>query len=159
TLVDIRIGDAEQKEVPYLVRPVPAIKTVRRINPTMFDPGELPDGGFRATFDITPQAEHCEVELSLSGNDAVYLHRTKIETGEKLKDLQLVSEGAIVYQIAGQTSSARADNRVVRYPPSIARYVRVTLLPDPQLKGRPTRIDGAVFYCTEPPMVQPEDRV
>jgi predicted membrane protein DUF2339 len=156
-LADIRIADDKGKEVPYLVRPVLAQRPVRNLSSTMFDPGEIEGGGSRATFEISPQAEHCQVDLSLASGSGTYLHRTKIETGEKLRDLQTISQGALVYQIAGQSTSL--SGRTIRYPTSIARYVRITLLADPQLEGRSTRIEGATFSCTEPPMVEPQDRL
>src|SRR5574339_98033 len=90
----------------------------------IFDPGELSGGAYRATFEIPKGVQHCQVHLQLAGA-APYLRRTRVETGERSDDMQLVAEGGLVWALFDQSRAT------LNYPRSIARYVRVTLLPDP----------------------------
>ena len=63
---DLRIGDEAGREVPYFQRPIPAVRPSGWVTPTMYDPGELPDGSYRATFALPPKTEHCHCLLYTS---------------------------------------------------------------------------------------------
>lgn len=138
----MRIADDKNGEIPFMVRFAPPEMSPNVVQPRMFDPGELGSGAYRATFEMPARIEHCEIELTLRGNSN-YLRRTKIETGEKLDDFQLVSQGAIVYAVDVQ--GVRANSSTIRYPASLAKYLRVTLERDPD--AQVTEIDGANVSC------------
>lgn len=149
SFTDLRIG-AERREVPYVIQDVPAERPAKWIGARMYDPGEVADGAFRATFELNEAVEHCEVELDLAPSGD-FLRRTRIETGPAPEDLQTVSEGSVVYAIVTDAHTYRSST--VRYAPSLGRFVRITVLPDPDADL--TRIRGARFACITPQSVEP----
>jgi hypothetical protein len=153
-LDDVRIAGPDGGEVPYVIEDVAAKAKPHIVSGRIYDPGETAQGGFRALFELPDSREHCQVELSLD-NPRAFMHRTRIETGDSPKDMQLVVDGALVYALSAERT--RAENRVVRYPRSLARFVRVTLLPD-STSGK-TRIEGAQFWCADPTTIAPTDRL
>ena len=140
-LEDVRIADDRGYEVPFVVEETKPAELPRFERARMFDPGATPDRRFRATFEIPDSLEHCEIRLDLSG-PAPYLRKTQIHTGDSTDDMQLVSEGALVWALTDTTHDR------IRYPRSIAKYLRVTLLDDPDAVE--TRIDGASVGCDSP---------
>lgn len=146
---DLRIADADGREVPYFIETSPAIPQSAWTSGTMYDPGVYGEDGYRATFELPEGQEHCLVRLTLSGSSD-YLRRTVIETGAGPNDLTQVAKGAVVYSISGRGS---AEDNELRYPLSMARYVRITLLPDPD--ARLTTIEGAKFGCRQPEPLLP----
>lgn len=153
-LDDLRIAGPDGGEVPYVVRLPGAERHAERVTGRILDPGAIEGGGFRAGFELPERREHCDVELALIGGYA-YLRRVRIETGERPGDLQTIADGALVYAISA--GGQRAENRRVPYPRSAARYVRVTILPDPG--GEIIRITGATFGCVPPRAREATDRV
>lgn len=147
---DLRLTDAQGRLVPYVIQPVPAPQVSGWTEAQMFDSGALPDGGSRALFELPEGLEHCEVRLNLK-HQGPYLRRTSIETGTSQDDLQTVASGAIVYFL----NDKRASRSNLRYPRSIARYLRVTLQPDPD--ARATEILGASVGCHPPRSRAPRD--
>jgi hypothetical protein len=157
-LRDLRLADGQGRLVPFLVREVPPERPTGWVQGRLLDPGLLPDGRFRATFELSteptvrPPAEHCEVELALEG-PVPYLRRVTIETGASPVDLQTVAHGAVVYAVSA--GGAEYGRRVVRYPTSAQPYLRVTLGDDPD--AQTTRITGATVSCRTPPARTPWD--
>ncbi len=147
---DVRIADPDGREVPFITRMTPPERPSAFEPGSMFDPGVIAGGGFRATFEIPSSLEHCEIHLQLSGS-APYLRRTRVETGDKTSDMQLVAEGGLVWALFEES---RAE---LHYPRSIARYVRVTLLPDPNASL--TTITGAELGCDTPSSTIPSTEV
>jgi hypothetical protein len=147
---DVRIADPDGREVPFVARFVPPELTSSFEDGRMFDPGQIEGGGYRAIFEIPANLEHCQVHLSLYG-DAPYLRRTRIETGQRSDDMQLVADGGLVWALFDQ---ARAT---LHYPRSIARYVRITLLPDPN--ATVTSIAGARFGCDSASSLPPSSEI
>lgn len=145
---DLRVADPDGYEVPYDIEPTAARIAPSMLRGTMYDPGAIEGEGYRATFELPEGTEHCLVQLELSGGSD-YLRRTIIETGPGPNDLTQVSKGGVVYSVAGR---GREDNEL-RYPRSLARYVRVTLLPDPDAQA--TTIEGALFGCAAPEVIAP----
>lgn len=144
-LDDLRLVDAEGHLVPFVFDEVPPERPSRWTDARMYDAGRLEGGATRASFELPEAARHCEVQLDLR-TDGPFLRRTRIETGPSQEDLQTVARGAVVYSVRiGDQTFGRAD---VRYPESAARWVRVTLEPDPD--AEPTDIRGARFACRMP---------
>lgn len=149
-LEDVRIADERGRVIPHVVRFVEPPEIPRYERARMFDPGETPDGTYRATFEVPEGMEHCEIRLILHG-PAPYLRRTRIETGDSTDDMQLVAEGALVWALMNSSGST------IRYPRSIAKFARVSLLPDPD--AATTRIAGAEIGCDGPRSVPPFQRI
>lgn len=150
-LADVRIVGDDGALVPHLVRPVrpPRIPTDRAGE--LFDPGELEEGGFRAAFQLPPGDPHCEARLEIEG-PTPFLRRTLIETGDDPQHYQTVARGGVVYAM---NDGARATH--LRYPTSVARWVRITLLADRE--AGTSRITGARFTCVPPGLKTPVDEL
>lgn len=150
-LADVRVVGEDGALVPHLVRPVrpPRIPSDRAGE--LFDPGEIEDGGFRAVFQLPPGDPHCEARLEIEG-PTPFLRRTLIETGDDPQRFQTVARGGVVYAM---NDGARATH--LRYPTSVARWVRVTLLGDRE--AGTSRITGARFTCVPPGLKTPVDEL
>lgn len=148
---DLRVVD-EGGEVPYLVRA--ADRTAReapaRRELPMVDPGRLPDGSFRATFDLG-EGPHDHVDLRLAGRNFVRV--TRVESSLDGREWVVLAEGARVYRVEGPESTATSER--VRYPTSRARWLRVTLLAasddqKPTITGASTTVVGAADAAAPP---------
>lgn len=151
---DLRLLSPQGKEVPYVLRTVAPAKPSRWFPGEIYDPGEVGNGAFRATFKLPEGIEHCEVKLELKSSSP-YMRRTQIETGTTLTDMQLISEGSMVYSL--NTEGVRYSRARLKYPRSLAPFLRVTLLPDPDADV--TQIRGAKFACRTPKTITPKHTV
>ena len=152
---DLRVAGPSGQEVPYLIREVPAPRPARWIDARLYDPGRQSDDSFRAVFEVPETVgEHCEVALDLRG-DGAFLRRTRVETGHRLDDFAVVAENGLVWSVSGGEEAS--DSRVLRYPRSKARYLRVSLLPSAE--GGRVRIEGGRVSCATPEGRVPEDRL
>jgi hypothetical protein len=154
-LADLRIAGPGGHAVPHLVQPTAAPADTPYTVGRRFDPGLLPDGSRRATFELPPefQGPHCEVSLDLTG-PSTYLLSTRIETGDRPQAMARVAEGSMVYRMEDGPRSS-----TLRYPESVARYVRITLFErHPASGGASVEIDAARFSCETPRSTPPQQR-
>lgn len=136
-LADVRVS-MNGSSVPYVIwprerpeAPVPSPTEVRMVDPML-----LPDGSFRATFDLAA-GPHDQLALMIDGDD--FVRETRIESSVDGTRYGILDEGTRVYRI--RTAEVASESLVVRYPTSEARWVRVTLLAGKD--GAKPRITGA----------------
>lgn len=153
-LVDIRLAGPDGSLVPHVLRQVRPVLPPSAREGSIFDPQEMESGGARATFEVPAGDPHCEVTLDLEG-PTPYLRRTIVETGERADKVEVVARGGVIYAL-NTTSEIVRSNRI-HYPRSVARWVRITLLPDRE--AAETRILGAHFSCVPPEAKTPVDPV
>jgi hypothetical protein len=152
---DVRITDAEGREVPYVVESVPPTRIATDVEGRIFDAGTTGDGSYRASFELPENAEpHCEVRLQTS-NPGAYLRRTRIETGATANDLQQIASGGMIWSLYGEGGSG--SSTTLSYPTSAARWVRITLLPDGD--GPLVELQGARFSCLDRETLPPRERI
>ena len=157
-LADLRIYDAQGREVPYALRIRSPQPGAAEVPATLFN--EV-DEGSQVSLDLGERrVEHNAVEVQAKGVNvrrAVLLEGS--DDGEKWSKLakkQLLnfhSETASTTvdppqeQRVGQTllnspiTPDKLVDRTIKYESSRYRYLRVTLHPDPQVDGHPVRID------------------
>ncbi len=150
-LADLRIVGPDGALVPHLVRPVRAPRIPAERAGQIFDPGEIDNGGFRAVFQVPAGDPHCEARLEIEG-PTPFLRRTLIETGDSPQLFQTVARGGVVYAMS---DGVRATH--LRYPTSVARWVRITLLGDRE--AGTSRISAAHFGCVPPGLKTPVDEL
>jgi hypothetical protein len=126
-LADLRLYDAQDREVPYALRIREDAAAIEILETEIFDRSTLDSGARRLSLDLGEAApEHNEVEIPLS--DQQYRRRVVIEGSADNSTWQKLTEGLLVQlQIQGQQLRvSRID-----YPPSRFRYLRLTVEPDP----------------------------
>jgi hypothetical protein len=153
SLRDLRVRDGSGSEVPYLVR--------RHEKPRTWQERELPPldlqrtarGEVRFVLDLGPAPGlHNRVRIRFADAARNFLVPARVETSADRRGWQLVREAGFVYLVEGETPAA---GTTVGYPPSTARYLRVTLgaLPGPAIP-----VTGAAVIA-ETPAVRGEETV
>jgi len=143
-LTDLRIAGPDGAEVPWLLRDEPAREPVRELPAELLDPVALADGSARATFDLgAGERRHDTVRLDLAGEE--FLREVQVETGDDRLRWGRIAEG-VVFRV--RSGDAGDERTVLRYPPSAARFVRVTVAggagqPPVAIRG------GGVALCPE----------
>lgn len=138
-LADLRLFDANDREVPYALRIREDASAIEVLDSEVFDRSTLDSGARRLSLDLgNDPPEHNEVEIPLS--DQQYRRRVIIDGSADNASWQKLTEGLLVQlQISGQQLSvSRID-----YPPSRFRYLRLTVEPDPAR-------DESVFEIGQP---------
>ena len=147
-LADMRITGPDNREVPYFIRDIAPQSVAKSVRVRVLDPVVLPDGRMRALLDLGtgPPLIHSRVSLNLQGVN--YLRATRVESSTDRTLFGLLAQGAYVFDIT--TGGPRAVRDWIAYPPTHARYLRVTLLPGAD--GQPLSIVSAkVMTGREPP--------
>lgn len=138
---DLRVLGPSGRAAPYLVRFLsPHVEDAPRPG-TLFDPAMLPGGGARALFSLPSGAPHCRVSLDLEAEGA-FLRRAVIETGKSPSDLAETAAGGLIYTLSN-SDHPTVRHHTLRYPQSVAEFVRVTI--EPGTDRVPITIRGATF--------------
>lgn len=147
---DVRVVGPDGLAAPHVIRTIAPEAPEPSREGSIDTPGSLPDGGYRALFEVPPGPPHCRIELSIGG-PAPYLRRVDVEAGEAPDALRTIAAGGIVYSIDGDMGALSRTS--VSYARSIARWVRVTLRPhaphDPD--GRDHTLVAARFVACPGP--------
>jgi hypothetical protein len=145
-LADVRIAGADNAEVAWLVRRIPAPQKAEEHAVTIVDPVQLPDGSARAVLDLgAPGLKHSEVKLVVDG-EGDWFRKTRIEVSTDETSWALLAEGAYVFRVTAAGNVA--THTTLKYPVSDSRYLRVTLLL--AASGPPVRISGATVAFVPP---------
>lgn len=145
-LADVRIVGPDEREVPWLLRRVPAPQQRQPRAATLLDATELPDKAARAVLDLgATGAAHSEVQLAVDA-DGDWVRRARVEASRDAGSWTPLVEGGYLFSISA-AGVVGAQTTLV-YPTSDARYLRVTLLP--QASGPPLRIRGASVAFVPP---------
>lgn len=153
TLADLRVRDGYGAEVPYMLRrrERPAAEAVR--DTTLGDLVTPPEGAVRFTLDTGGgRALHNRVRLRIRDQARNFRVPVRVETSEDGRAWQVVREAGFIYRIEGETKVA---DTAVSYPPSTARWVRVTIGAE---RGRPLPLAGAALVLAPAPERE-EERV
>jgi hypothetical protein len=131
-LGDLRLRDGSGAEVAYVLRrhERPATRAEREVPLTDLQRTER--GEVRFVLDLGPRPGlHNRVRIRIDGSLENFRVPVAIETSEDRQAWHLVRLAGYIYAVEGET---RARDTAVRYPPSTARYLRVSILsPAPPL--------------------------
>ncbi len=145
-LGDVRIVGPDEAEIPWLVRRVPAPQKIEPRAVTVVDATALADGSVRAVVDFGAAArKHSEITLAVDAAGD-WVRTARLELSRDGETWTRETEGAYLFRI--EVDGRRAEQTTVDYPPSEARFVRVTLLPS--ASGPPVRIAGVTAAFVPP---------
>ncbi|HEV8307065.1 MAG TPA: DUF3999 family protein [Methylomirabilota bacterium] len=145
SLADLRIRDGDGGEVAYVLRrhEKPATRREREI--PLLDLQQTPSREARFVLDLGDGAPiHAGVRIRLGPAARNFRVPVKVETSLDRRAWHLVRAAGFIYAVEGET---RATDTSVRYPPSTARYLRVTVGP---AGGRPLPVAGAAIGLDTP---------
>ncbi|MBI3454759.1 MAG: DUF3999 family protein [Candidatus Rokubacteria bacterium] len=152
-LADLRVRDGRGGEVAYVLRrhEKPASRTEREV--PLLDLQRTERGEVRFVLDLgTGPGIHNRVRIRVGAAARNFRVPVAIEVSEDRRAWQLVRLAGFIYVVEGET---RAADTTVSYPPSTARYLRVTVL---ALPGPRFLVTGAAVIA-DTPAVRGEEAV
>ncbi len=145
---DVRIVDAEGREVPYFITEGRDRREAPGIRARVFDAVALEDNTTEAVIDLGEKVvPHVAVEIEVDGTD--YLRTARVASSRDGEEFGTLAGDQNVFDLPA--GSRRAVMRRLEYPPSTARYLKITLLPGAD--ARPLRITAARIRAEEKPSV------
>jgi len=143
-LGDLRLYDAEGREVPFVLR-VRRTRKVESLLPAReFGRRQNADGSAEVTLDLGEKPrEHQEIDIYTRGSD--FCRRVQVRGSDDGQQWTAPQEGdcwIARYPIESQF----VDTRKVRYPPSRCRYLNVRVLPDADHVGDRPLVSSVSAY-------------
>ena len=139
SLADLRLVDADNREIPFAVRIRREVDEKREIGAQLFNAVTIGSAS-EVSVDVGESAgEHNEVEIQTAGSN--FRRRVNIEGSDTGKEWRLLRSGALIFGFASNNSSV--DSNRVSYPASRYRYLRVRVFADELTdEGRAPTIAG-----------------
>lgn len=139
-LADLRLYDAQLRDVPYALRIRSQVDTTEAVVAKEFNRVPDPTGGMQVSLDLgEKQTDHNEVEVNTPGDN--YRRRVVLEGSDDRKEWKELAKRNVVRFPSGDTAFV---DKTLSYTPSRYRYLRITLSPDPQNDTRPIEIGEVV---------------
>jgi hypothetical protein len=139
-LGDLRIVDAEGKEVPYALRVLRPVNTSEAVPTTEFNRATTADGASELTLDLgSAPLEHNEVEVQMPGSG--YRRRAVLEGSANGQEWQTLLENELIYFRRGDRE---LDGRTLSYPASRFRYLRLRVYQDPMIGKKPVVLSSVI---------------
>lgn len=127
-LADLRLFDAQRRDVPYALRVRNDVDTTEAVKATEFNRVPGAAGASRLSLDLGEQPiEHNEVEIQTAGTN--FRRRARLEGSDDGNSWNELAERDLVHFPSGP--SAFID-RTLSYTPSRYRYLQMTVARDPQ---------------------------
>ena len=124
---DLRLYDAAGREVPYACRVRRKVHTSDVLEAKQLDLG-VRDGRTEVTLDLGEyEGFHNEIELDLAGQN--FRRRVEVQGSDDSRNWATLTDDGLVFRFASAGRSV--DQRLVDYPDSRYRYLRVLISPDP----------------------------
>jgi Protein of unknown function (DUF3999) len=129
---DLRLFDAENREVPYALRVRLARDETHAFTVREFNRVSHPDRSVEVSLDLGDEAgEHNRIEVITGGIN--YRRFLRMEGSDDGKNWKLILEKRLLTYLAHEGTAF--DGRQVGYAPSRFRYLRIRVYPDPALEG------------------------
>lgn len=143
-LADLRLFDANGREVPYAVRVLRAVNERRAMDANTFNQATI--GNSReVTLDLGDAGvEHNEVEVSTTGSNS--RRRVDIEGSDSGKEWRTLKNEAFIFGFNANNSSVESNR--VSYPSSRYRYLRVKVFSDEITDDHPPEITEVKVLLT-----------
>ena len=139
-LADLRLYDAQLRDVPYALRIRSEVDTTETVEAKEFNRVPDPAGGMQVSLDLgDKQIDHNEVEVNTAGDN--YRRRVALEGSDDRKEWNELAKRDVVRFPSGDKAFV---DKTLSYTPSRYRYLRITLSPDPQNDRRPIEIGEVV---------------
>jgi hypothetical protein len=139
SLSDLRLVDADNREIPFAVRIRREIDEQREIGATLFNAATVGSAA-EVSVDVGEGGgEHNEVEIQTSGSN--FRRRVNIEGSDTGREWRVLRNDAVIFGFTSNNSSV--DSSRVSYPTSRYRYLRIRVLSDEMIDKSAPMITGA----------------
>ena len=133
-LADLRLFDANNREIPYGIRVRREVDEKREIPVRLFNAGFAGPATGEVSVDLGENpGEHNEIEIDTLGTN--FRRQVAIEGSDSAREWRTLVNDAVIFSFASQ--NAVAESQRVMYPTSRYRYLRVKVSRD-QLTDRDT---------------------
>lgn len=135
-LSDLRLFDAQGKEIPYAVRVRQEVNDTRVVGGNLFNQANV--GSAReVSVDLGEDSgEHNEVEIETAGTN--FRRRVVVEGSDTGTDWKTLQSGAVIFEFESQGKTVQFNR--VSYPTSRFRFLRVRVLADELTDKQPPTI-------------------
>lgn len=135
---DLRLRDADQREIPYALRVRRRIDRSEDLAVRDFDRG-VRNGAAEISIDLgeTPPA-HNELEIATAGS--TFRRRVRVFSSDNGRDWALITEPSFLFRF--RSKGLDVDEARIRYPESRRRFLRVEVSADAELDQEPPEIEN-----------------
>ena len=126
SLSDLRLVDADNREIPFALRVRREVDEQKEIGATLFNVATVGSAA-EVSVDVGENAgEHNEIEIQTSGWN--FRRRVNLEGSDTGREWRILRSGAVIFGFASNNSSVNSNR--VSYPASRYRYLRVRVFAD-----------------------------
>lgn len=135
-LADLRLYDANGKEIPYAIRIRREVGDRLEVGGTQFNQATVGTTASEVSLDLGEDpGEHNEVDIDTSGSN--FRRRVTVEGSDTGTEWKVLQTGALIFGFESQNKTVQSNR--VTYPPSRYRYLRIRVFADELTdKGPPT---------------------
>jgi len=127
-LADLRLFDANNREIPYGIRIRRELDEKRDIPARLFNYGSAGPSTSEVSVDLGDNpGEHNEIEIETSGSN--FRREVVIEGSDSGREWRMLSNDGVIFSFASQNNVA--ESKRVAYPTSRYRYLRMKVSRDP----------------------------
>lgn len=126
-LADLRLYDAQGREIPYAVRIRREVSDQREMPARLFNQVSLGAKTGEVSLDLGEAAgEHNEIEIETAGKN--FRRRVELEGSDNGKEWRMLKTADVVFRFESENKSVSSDR--VTYPTSRFRYLRARVFAD-----------------------------
>ena len=126
-LADLRLFDAQGKEIPYALRIRNQVDDAREVVGRLFNHANAGAAASEVSVDLGENpGEHNEVEIETAGVN--FRRRVDVEGSDTGKEWKTLKTGNVIFGFQSQNKAVQSNR--VSYPTSRYRYLRVRVLAD-----------------------------
>jgi hypothetical protein len=138
-LADLRLYDANSKEIPYALRIRREFDDKREIGASVFNEGVVGQSTSEVSVDLGENpGEHNEIEIQTAGQN--FRRRVEVEGSDSSKDWRTLETRAVLFRFESQNRAVESSR--VTYPTSRYRFLRVRVLRDELTDSKAPEITG-----------------
>lgn len=138
-LADLRLYDANSREIPYAVRVRAGEDDAEEVDGRLFNRANIGSTASEASVDLEQDpGEHNEVEIETEGVN--FRRSVDIEGSDTGTGWKTLTTGGVIFSFGSASSTARSNR--VSYPVSRYRYLRVRVFADKPREEQPPVITG-----------------
>ena len=126
-LSDLRLFDANGREIPYALRVRRDVDDSRQINATIFNSVVVGGSAHEVSVDLGEEhGEHNAVEIQTTGSN--FRRRVVVEGSDTQTEWRALKTGDVIFSFNAQDKLVNSNR--VSYSPSRFRYLRIRVFPD-----------------------------
>jgi uncharacterized protein DUF3999 len=138
-LADLRLYDAQGREIPYALRIRREVDEKREIGARLFNQASVGSRTSEVSIDLGESpGEHNEVEIETTGTN--FRRRVDVEGSDSAKEWRTLKTGDVIFSFESQNKAVESNR--VSYPTSRYRYLRVRVFADELTDDQAPAITG-----------------